>query len=92
MNILLPTDEKFVEQVAKAIARDRLHREAVELLKDALGMDLPESPALDRRFDVEFESLWVGDEEECVWNRENYTIDAITAINKINLMLLTMPM
>jgi hypothetical protein len=92
MNILLPTDEKFVEQVAKAIARDRLHREAVELLKDALGMDLPESPALDRRFDIEFESLWAGDEEECVWNRENYTIDAITAINKINLMLLTMPM
>lgn len=92
MNILLPTDEKFVEQVAKAIARDRLHREAVELVKNAIGITLPDTPDLDRRFDREFESLWIGEEEECVWNRENYTIDAITAINKINLLLLTMPM
>jgi hypothetical protein len=91
MNILLPTDEKFVEQVAKAIARDRLHREAADLLKAALGIALPESQALDKRFDLEFEMIWVGEDEECTSNRENYMIDAITAINKINLMLLTMP-
>lgn len=92
MNILLPTDEKFVELVAKSIARDRLHREAVELIKDAADITLPDTPELDARFDREFESLWIDDNEDCVWSRENYTIDAITAINKINLLLLTMPM
>ena len=92
MNILLPTNDLFVEQVAKSIARDRLHREAVELVKNAIGIDLPDTPDLDRRFDREFEILWAGDEEESAWNRVNYTADAITAINKINLLLLTMPM
>ena len=92
MNTLLPVNEQFVELVAKAIARDRLHREAQDLIKYTMGIALPDSPALERRFDTEFEQLWVGHEDECVWNREQYTIDAITAINKINLLLLTMSM
>jgi hypothetical protein len=91
MNILLPTNEIFVEQIAKAIARDRLHREATELLQNATGITLPDTQELNDRFDHEFEIIWQGKDDECVWNRENYRTDAITAINKINLLLLTMP-
>ena len=92
MNILLPTDINFIEQVAKAIGRERMHRDAVDLLEKSIGLTLPDTPDLDRRFDKEFEYLWTSSNEDCVWNRENYMADATTAINKINLLLLTMPM
>lgn len=91
MNILLPTDEQFVESIAKAIGRDRLFREASDLLETVVGIKLPESNALEDRFDNEFEYLWNSEDEECVLNRDSYMADAIVAINKINLLLLTMP-
>lgn len=91
MNILLPTDDQFVENVAKAIGRDRLFREAADLLETAIGVKLPDSDAIDARFDSEFEYLWHAKDDECVWNRESYRADAVVAINKINLLLLTMP-
>ncbi len=90
MNILLPTDEQFVEQIAKALGRDRLRREAFELLKAAYGSRIGDEDSLDAKFDIEFNKLWNGTDEECTWNRENYREDAITAINTINLLLLTM--
>lgn len=90
MNILLPVDEQFIEHVAKAVGKDRLHREAAEILQAATGLDINNAPSLDAKFDREFERLWQSDEEECVWNRENYRADAIAAINQINLLLLTM--
>ncbi len=91
MSILLPTDAAFVENVAQAMGRDRLFREAAELLKSAVGLDLTNNDAADARFDIEFHKLWNSDNEECVWNRESYRADALVAINRINLLLLTIP-
>jgi hypothetical protein len=91
MDIMIPTSDKFVEEVAKAIGRDQLRRDAELLLEAAIGIKLPETDALDARFDLEFEILWNGKDEESLWNREVYTSNAIAAINKINLLLLTMP-
>lgn len=91
MNIMLPTDDQFIETVAKAIGRDRLFREASDLLETVVGIKLPESTAIEDRFDREFEFLWTSSDEESVWNREGYRADAIAAINKINLLLLTLP-
>jgi hypothetical protein len=90
MSFLLPTNEEFVEEVAKALGRDRLFRDASDLMKSKLGVTLKETESLDARFDGVFEQLWAGDDEEAEWNRENYKADALTAINKINLLLLTM--
>lgn len=90
MNILLPTNEEFVEQIARAIGRERLYRDASSLLSTSLGISLSDSAVLDERFDAEFERLWAGKDEECIWERENYIEDAVAAINKINLLLLTM--
>jgi hypothetical protein len=91
MDILLPTNDAFIEQVAKAIARERLYRESTELLKQTIGLTLPDNPALDQRFDQEFELLWDSTDADGEWERESYNNDARAAINKINLLLLTMP-
>lgn len=91
MSTLIPTSDEFVEQIAKAIGRARLHRDAADLLHSTLGIKLVDSDRLDARFDREFEALWSSDDEEAVWSREGYQEDAIAAINKINLLLLTMP-
>jgi len=90
MNILLPVDDQFIEHVAKAVGKDRLHREAAEILQEAAGLDINATPALDAKFDREFDRLWKSDEEECVWNREHYRADARAAVNHINFLLLTM--
>lgn len=90
MNVLIPTNPEFVEAVAKAIGKDRLYRDAADMLKATLGIVVRDSESLDRRLDVEFEKLWTGEDDESKWNRENFMADALTAINRINFMLLTM--
>jgi hypothetical protein len=90
MNILLPTNEDFVESIAKSIGRERLFREASEVLNQ-VGVILPSSDELESKFDVEFEHLWNHGDDACVWNKESYCADALAAINKINLLLLMMP-
>ena len=90
MNTLIPTSEAFVEEVAKALGRDRLFRDAADMLKTNVGITLQETEALDARFDGVFEQLWAGDDEEAEWNRESYKADTLAVINKINLLLLTM--
>ena len=90
MNTLGPTSDSFVEEVAKALGRDRLFRDASALLHSKLGISLKESERLDARFDSMFDTLWESDDEEAEWNKENYRADALIAINKINLLLLTM--
>jgi hypothetical protein len=89
MNILLPTTTEFVDQVARSMARDRFQREALEVAMAVLGVRIQETDELDARFDKEFDLLWNGKDEESVWNRESYRSDAVAAINKINMLLLT---
>lgn len=89
MNVLIPTGPEFVEIIAKEIGKDRLYRDAASLIETQLGIDIKDV-GISKRFDIEFERLWNGKDEESVWTRESYIADATTAINKINLMLLTM--
>lgn len=90
MNIMLPTSDKFVEEVAKAIGRTRMHRDAVELLELA-GLTVNDTDEINERFDAEFDYIWSGNDADGEWCRATYREDAIAAINKINLLLLTMP-
>lgn len=85
---LLPTDHDFVERIARAIGRDRLFRDASDLMKISTGVGLDES-ADSEIFDREFELLWHDPSEVSVWNVEGYRADALAAIRKINLLLLT---
>jgi hypothetical protein len=90
MNIMLPTSDKFVEEVAKAIGRTRMRREAVEMLELA-GIAINETDELTERFDAEFDYLWDGNNDDAAWCQATYKEAAIAVINKINLLLLTMP-
>lgn len=88
-NVLIPTNEKFVEEVAKAISKDFLYRDASSLIQSSLGINISQIKHLEDRFDKEFEMLWSSPDEESIAIREGYRQTAITAINKINLLLLT---
>jgi len=88
-NYLLPTDDSFVEDVAKAIARDRLSRDA----SDAIEKSFKENNIkvhldIDNAIDVIFEALWNGNTENDKQQRQNYKMDALAAIRSINLKLL----
>lgn len=87
---MLPTNEQFVETIAKTLCRERLYRDAVIVAETILNRPLGNLPDIDTKFDKEFEFLWNSKDEESQWNRESYRADALVAINKINLLLLTM--
>jgi len=88
-NYMLPTNDEFIEEIARAISRDRLFREAADLLQSATGHRLDESPNIDKEFGREFDRLWSSKDEIGELNRESYRADARVAINRINLLLLT---
>lgn len=91
MSTILPVNDEFIEEIAKAIGRERLYRDAADLLLNTLGINMKvDDPVLEKKFDKEFEILWAGKDDECIWNRENYIADARVAVNKINLLLLTL--
>lgn len=90
-NFLIPTNAEFVEKVAKSISKDRLFRDSGEMFEDMVGYSLSDIPGIDEKFDEEFESLWASTDDDSEWNRQQFTADAVAAINKINLLLLTMP-
>lgn len=86
--ILLPADIEFVEAVARAIAKDRLFREASVALDDMIGVKLDASP-LESAFDRVFDMMWSGTTEVDERQKAGYRNDARAAISAINLKLLT---
>jgi len=86
---LLPNDDAFVNDVARAIARDRLMRDATEALEAMTGLSIQETEAITLSFDRVFERLWAGCDEVDMRQKASYAADALAAINAINLKLLT---
>lgn len=88
---LIPTDESFVEEIAKAIARARIHRDAASTLEQITGIRLDIHESLEDTFDRVFENLWAGQSEVDERQRDTYRQDALSAIRAINLKLLATP-
>lgn len=88
-NYLIPVNEQFVEEVAKAIARDRLQRDAASTVQNMLGKNPAITKSIESVFDRVFDKLWEGDSEADNAQKEGYRNDAIAAIRLINLKLLT---
>jgi len=86
---LIPTDETFIEEIAKAIARGRMHNDTSRALQDMIGVPLEDSAPLERSFDSVFEILWAGNHPGDHEQRESYRSDALAAIRAINLKLMT---
>ena len=85
---MLPTNDEFVDSVAKAIARDRMYREASDALEDMIGIRIESVDRLDQGFDPVFETVWNGNKPFNIEQRESYRQDARAAISAINLKLL----
>lgn len=88
-NYLLPSDYEFVESIAKAIAKDRLHRDANNAMMGLVGTTLEDSEVFEKSFDHVFESLWNRTTEDDIDQKNAYMADARAAIAAINLNLLT---
>lgn len=88
-NIAIPVDDAFVESVAKAIARDRLYRQAnAEIQEISGGLGIQDIGHLERYFEDMFAVLWSSDLEGDEMQRNSYRADARAAIDSINLKLL----
>jgi hypothetical protein len=89
----IPTDDNFVEDIAKAIAKDRFENDAEDTIKEMLGSDFDISNYLESKFegtiDQIFETLWKGSSLNDEKQREIYRANAIAAISAINLKLIT---
>lgn len=88
-NYLVPVDEKFVEDLAKAIARDRLQRDASTTVEHMIGKNPTITKNIESVFDRVFDKLWEGTSDADNLQKEGYRADARAAINRINLKLLT---
>ena len=89
-NYLIPVDEKFVEEVAKAIAKDRLQRDAASTVEHMLGKNPAITSQIESVFDRVFDKLWEGDTDADKIQKDGFRNDAIAAIRLINLKLLTL--
>ena len=86
----IPATVEFVEDIAKAIARERLYQETISILVNIVGIDntLLED-TVEKSVDSVFEIMWAGKTKEDEANKEIFRKDALTAIRTINLKLLT---
>ena len=86
---MIPTNEQFIEHVAKAIAKNRILQEA----KGSVGSIIDKVPdvmeQLEDILDQTFDEMWKsGSASE---QRQIYRDDARAVISAINMKLLTMP-
>jgi hypothetical protein len=86
---LVPTDDEFVESIAKTIARNRMHSDASNAMEEMIGIPLEESNSLESTFDEIFNNLWSGTSPTDARQRGLYRSDALAAIRAINLKLIT---
>lgn len=89
-NYLLPTDDIFVEEIAKAIARNRILVEAEDNIVGMIGFMPNIEDKLEAALEPVFTALWEGKHENDEYQRNLYREDAKSAIAAINLKLLTL--
>src|SRR5271166_5752772 len=85
---LIPVTDAFVEEVARAIARDRLVQDASRSLKDMAGIELDSGDLFEDTIDRVFQRLWDVDTPANERQKDSYRSDAKAAIRAINLKLL----
>ena len=86
---LIPSTDAFVDDVAKAIARNRLKNEAAAELASTTGINMEDVEGVELIFDRIFEQLWNSTGITAETQRRNYRDDAAAAIRAINLKLIT---
>ena len=86
---LVPTNDTFIEHIAKSIARSRMFSEASSDLFESTGIKLADGDPLEATFDHVFDTLWNDRSPTSEVQKSLYRRDAAAAIRAINLKLLT---
>lgn len=87
-NVLIPTDDVYIETIARAIAKNRIYQEASISMRKTTGASIEEWK-LEESFEALFEIMWSGTTEHDELQKSQYREDARAAISAINLKLLT---
>ena len=82
---LIPSDDEFVEFIARTIARERLMDEASYILR----IQIDDVEELEKRFDRMFDRVWSSQTTDGGDQRAGYMKEARAVISAINLKLLT---
>ena len=88
-NYMLPVDEKFVEEIAKAIAKSRVLYEATPIIEQASLNNPAMYEIMENIMNDVFENAWNSTTEFDHNQRNMFCLDAKSAIAAINLKLLT---
>jgi hypothetical protein len=86
---LIPSDASFVEDIARAIAKNRLYKEALANVRSIPELDVASTQMIEDSFESVFEALWAGTSELDELQKAGYRSDALAAIRSINLKLIT---
>jgi hypothetical protein len=86
---MIPVDDKFVIEVAKAISKARLIRDTAAIVGPSLGINIDNNPKLQAQLNKEFIAMWDNESNETALLKEEALADARAAVNNINLALLT---
>lgn len=87
---MLPVDDKFVEEIAKSIAKSRILYEAGIIIEE-LSLNSPAMHnVVEILIDDVFENTWNDINENNQCRKDMYRLDAKAAIAAINLKLLTL--
>lgn len=91
MSYLIPVDQDTIDLVAKAIARERVVHEARSQLSN-ISRNYTNAPdltkELERLVDENFEQVWNSKDPAVSAPKHEYQMDALVAINALNLKLL----
>lgn len=86
---MIPVDDTFVTEVAKAIAKARLIRDTAAIVGPSLGIDIDNNPKLQVQLSREFIAMWDNESADTALLKAEALADARAAVNNINLALLT---
>lgn len=88
---MIPSDDAFIEEIAKEISKNRLKIDAAILFENIAGVKVRDDSVLFTLIDSSFNALWDGVTKVERDSRAAYIEDARAAISTINLKLLTLP-
>ena len=90
-NYLVPTTDEFIEEIAKAIARERFSNEIAAQTQSYAGVEVSAVKGFEEAVDKVFERLWNGSLPQDEHQKDLYRKDAAAAIRAINLKFFTLP-
>lgn len=86
---LIPTNEEFIEEIARSIALDKFLRDVNDGMNQFGKMKVIQEDEIRQAFNEAFNKVWISENPADELSRESYRAVAITAIRAINLKLLT---